>query len=189
MNSNATEQDLKPWLAQTQQALFRELITAFSYPGRIVQFGSSVADTLIMLLATLVDSGTTLADPFSLISHDDRRRLNVQPGLPERARFLILCGTSSPEFQPALGSLESPEEGATLIVCVQSFDKGEELELSGPGIDGVTALSINGIDPSWWIKRRQWNISFPMGVDLILVAEGEIVAIPRTTKIQTREDY
>jgi alpha-D-ribose 1-methylphosphonate 5-triphosphate synthase subunit PhnH len=59
--------------------------------------------------------------------------------------------------------------------------------LSGPGIETLAVLSLQGLDLSWLQQRSQWNSAFPMGVDMLLVAHDGLVALPRTTRI-TEED-
>lgn len=176
----------QPWHPQAQQSFFRNLLEAFSYPGRVVDLGATPDDTLIRLLATLVDAGVTLADPLNQVSADDRRRLDVQLVLPDRARFVISQGAHAPDYQPELGTLESPEQGATVIVRVESLGEGGRLGLTGPGIGGESTLYVVGVDPSWWIQRSRWNASFPMGVDLILLASHRLAALPRTTRIHVQ---
>jgi alpha-D-ribose 1-methylphosphonate 5-triphosphate synthase subunit PhnH len=36
-------------------------------------------------------------------------------------------------------------------------------------------------------KRQEWNGAFPLGVDMILFDASQIVALPRTTRITTKE--
>lgn len=187
VNTNSTTQyATQPWHPLAQQATFRHLLEAFSYPGRVASLGTAPGDTLTMLLATLVDAGVTLADPLNQVSADDRRRIDAQLVVPDRARFVVSQGAHVPDYQPELGTLESPEQGATVIVCIKSLDEGTRLDLTGPGIDGETTLHVAGMAPGWWIQRSRWNASFPMGVDLILVAGRRLVALPRTTRIQIK---
>lgn len=179
----------QPWHPQAQQLFFRCLLEAFSYPGRVVDFGATPDDTLTRLLATLVDAGVTLADPLNQVSADDRRRLDVQLVLPDRARFVISQGVHAPDYQPELGTLESPEQGATVIVCVESLGEGVRLGLTGPGIGDESTLHVVGVDPAWWTHRSRWNASFPMGVDLILLSSRRLAALPRTTRIRVQDAH
>jgi len=178
-----TSSALQAWQAPTQQAAFRQLLDAFSYPGRRVELNTE-EDALVLVLATLLDGGVTLADPQGLVSADDQRRLGVMTVNPEQAQYVVMSGEHVPDFKPALGTLESPEQGATLILRVSSLGSDGCLRLSGPGIESETTLSVNGIDPAWWALRSSWNGAFPLGIDLILVAGNQVVALPRTTRIQ-----
>jgi alpha-D-ribose 1-methylphosphonate 5-triphosphate synthase subunit PhnH len=83
----------------------------------------------------------------------------------------------------ALGSNEYPDRSTTLIVQVESLTQGRGYELQGPGIDGAKTLSAT-IAPKDLFKRLSINEAlFPRGIDVVLVAGEEIVAIPRTTRL------
>jgi alpha-D-ribose 1-methylphosphonate 5-triphosphate synthase subunit PhnH len=56
-------------------------------------------------------------------------------------------------------------------------------ELRGPGIDGTAVLQAT-IAPRDLFERLAVNETlFPRGIDVVLVAGDEIVAIPRTTRL------
>ena len=76
-----------------------------------------------------------------------------------------------------------------MILRVRELGVGARLLLKGPGILGQAALAVTGLDPAWLVAREDWNIGFPMGVDLLLVDDTQIAAIPRTTRIQTQGEY
>lgn len=171
------------WLPATQQRAFRQILRAFSYPGRVCVLDSEAPSALPLLLATLVDGGIRLADPHTLLNEDDRRRLGAASALPENAQFIVHPGSCSPDFHPALGSLEIPEQGATVILLATDLESGSCLRLAGPGIADETSITVKGVDPAWWDQRMEWNASFPLGVDLMLIAGRKVVALPRTTRI------
>jgi alpha-D-ribose 1-methylphosphonate 5-triphosphate synthase subunit PhnH len=111
--------------------------------------------------------------------------LQAKPGASEHARYVAVDGHRAPDFQPELGSLESPEFGATLLIGVNSLGDGElSLELVGPGIDGQRNIRLAGLHPDWLTRRADWVGSFPLGVDLLLSDAHRIVALPRTTRIR-----
>jgi alpha-D-ribose 1-methylphosphonate 5-triphosphate synthase subunit PhnH len=87
----------------------------------------------------------------------------------------------------ALGSNEYPDRSTTLIIQVGSLTQGPVIELSGPGIDGTASLRATTAIPDL-LDRLALNAKlFPRGVDLILVADDSIVAIPRTTRLVAKE--
>lgn len=88
----------------------------------------------------------------------------------------------------ALGSGEYPDRSTTLIVQVESLTHGAAIELSGPGIDGTTLLRAAIGIPDLLDRLAVNHALFPRGVDLILVADDAIVAIPRTTRLVAKED-
>jgi alpha-D-ribose 1-methylphosphonate 5-triphosphate synthase subunit PhnH len=84
------------------------------------------------------------------------------------------------------GSNEYPDRSATVILQVESLTQGPVLELRGPGIDG-TALLQAIIQPHDLFGRLAINVTlFPRGIDVVLVHDDCIVAIPRTTRLVAR---
>ncbi|PKO84662.1 MAG: phosphonate C-P lyase system protein PhnH [Betaproteobacteria bacterium HGW-Betaproteobacteria-11] len=175
------------WQADVQQRVFRELLEAFSRPGDMRDLSTWVDGTTAQraVLATLMDGEMTLADPHGRIMDTDWPLLQAKPGASEHARYVAVDGHRAPDFQPELGSLESPEFGATLLIGVNSLGDGElSLELVGPGIDGQRNIRLAGLHPDWLTRRADWVGSFPLGVDLLLSDAHRIVALPRTTRIR-----
>ena len=175
------------WQADVQQRVFRELIEAFSRPGDIRDLCACVdgAAAQRAVLATLLDGETTLADPHGQIAEADRPLLQAKQGATEMARYVVADGRRAPDFQPALGSLESPEFGATILIEVELLGQGAlSLELTGPGVDSRRALCLAGLHPDWLARRADWVGGFPLGVDLLLFAAQRLVALPRTTHIR-----
>jgi alpha-D-ribose 1-methylphosphonate 5-triphosphate synthase subunit PhnH len=95
------------------------------------------------------------------------------PGLPALERF-------------AFGSNEYPDRSTTLILQVESLTTGPAFELRGPGIDGTIVLQAT-IQPPDLFERLAINQTlFPRGVDVVLVHDDVIVAIPRTARLIAR---
>ena len=176
----------KTYTPQAQQLNFKALMNAFAYPGRIQNLHCQ-SPALEQVLSTLIDGEVNLADPEAMLNGDVRMRLEARMVKPERANFIVCDGGKQPAFQPLLGTLEEPEQGATLIVQVQGFDANAsalKLTLSGPGIQKENTLHVAGLDEAWLQRRAFWNAAFPTGVDLVVVSADQLVALPRTTQIQ-----
>ncbi|MEX3813875.1 phosphonate C-P lyase system protein PhnH [Paraburkholderia sp. BR13439] len=171
------------WTPLVQQRAFRRILDAFSYPGRVSELETQATHVLPLVLATLADPATTLADPCEMLGAADRQRLGAKSTSADRAQFVVMPGSQLPAVEPAFGTLDSPESGATLVLVVDEIKQGGELVLSGPGIQSSVSLHVSGVDPQWWKLRRQWNSGFPLGVDLVLLDERSVVALPRTTKV------
>lgn len=176
--------NLRFWQPAMQQTLFRSLLTAFSYPGQSSWL--SDADGAVAILATLVDAETTLADPGQLLSDLTKTRLNARLVDPEQANYVLVRGSAKPNFTPQLGTLESPESGATVVLVVDSLTTGRCWRLSGPGIERPRQIHVGGLDASWLDARNTWCSSFPLGVDLILTDHERCLALPRTTQINDK---
>jgi alpha-D-ribose 1-methylphosphonate 5-triphosphate synthase subunit PhnH len=83
----------------------------------------------------------------------------------------------------ALGSTEYPDRSTTLILQVESLTDGTVIELQGPGIDGTAVLRAS-IQPEDLFERLTVNAAlFPRGIDVVLVHDDAIVALPRTTRL------
>jgi alpha-D-ribose 1-methylphosphonate 5-triphosphate synthase subunit PhnH len=77
---------------------------------------------------------------------------------------------------------------AANIPQVESLTQGSVLELRGPGIDGVAMLQAT-IQPTDLFERLAINAAlFPRGIDVVLVHDDAIVAIPRTTRLVAKGD-
>jgi alpha-D-ribose 1-methylphosphonate 5-triphosphate synthase subunit PhnH len=60
--------------------------------------------------------------------------------------------------------------------------------LRGPGIDGSATLRAS-IEPRDLFERLAINVAlFPRGIDVVLVHDDAIVAIPRTTRLVAQGD-
>jgi alpha-D-ribose 1-methylphosphonate 5-triphosphate synthase subunit PhnH len=100
---------------------------------------------------------------------------------------LISDGALLPTLERfALGTNEYPDRSTTVIIQVDSLDSGRSFELRGPGIDGVTMLRAS-IKPFDLFERLRMNETlFPRGIDVVLVADDAVVAIPRTTRVVSK---
>ncbi len=88
----------------------------------------------------------------------------------------------------AFGSNEYPDRSTTLILQVESLTQGAAFELRGPGIDGSAVLRAT-LQPADLFDRLAINAAlFPRGIDVVLVADDAVVAIPRTTRLAAKGD-
>ena len=100
---------------------------------------------------------------------------------------LISDGGALPSLERfALGTSEYPDRSTTLILQVDSLDSGRSFELRGPGIAGVATLKAS-IKPFDMFERLRINEAlFPRGVDVVLVADDAVVAVPRTARVVSK---
>src|SRR3954468_3484402 len=88
----------------------------------------------------------------------------------------------------AFGSNEYPDRSTTLVLQVESLTQGATFELRGPGIDGSATLRAS-IEPRDLFERLAVNVAlFPRGIDVVLVHDDAIVAIPRTTRLVAKDE-
>ncbi|WP_116475295.1 phosphonate C-P lyase system protein PhnH [Zobellella maritima] len=182
------------------QICFRRLLTAMSEPGTRVEldragnFGSLSAGCTQALL-TLADSGTrvwlspTLNRDQAVL---DNLRFHVAAPLVERASdadFAVLsqadlaCCEALLQDLP-VGCEEYPDKGATLLIETDSLAQGVELSLSGPGIPEVRRVRLGQLPEALVRYLNEREVAFPLGIDLMLVCGRELVAIPRSTRVE-----
>lgn len=172
--------------AETQQRVFRRLLTAMARPGMALDFSDLLdsAPVYQAVLATLVDGTVLLSDPNGLLDARCWQFLQAVACAPEKAAYIIADGGSRPDFEPRLGTLESPEFGATIILTVPRLGSGSQcLTCSGPGIEKTQDLCMNGLHPQWLLQRKRWNAYFPLGVDFLFADACRIAALPRTARL------
>jgi len=175
------------WQSEFQQATFRQLVTAFSKPGQIVDLPECNynCNALLAVLATLLDGESSLADPHKQLDKASWLRLQLKEFSPELAAFIACQGSKPVDFEPNIGTLASPEQGATLILNIGALTGGERhYQLSGPGIKYTQTIAPSGLDASWFNHRASWNSAFPLGIDMVMTDSGNVLALPRTTTIK-----
>lgn len=175
------------WQPDVQQANFRLILDAMSRPGRCFSLHTLPNEGAVSLsiLATLLDAEVSLSDYHNLLRTDDWLMLQAKSASSDEADYVLCDAMQLPNLLPKLGALPNPDESATLILKVNKLGMGDhKLILSGPGIEDVEYLSINGLNSDWLEKRDDWNSAFPLGVDIILVDDQSIVALPRTTNVK-----
>jgi alpha-D-ribose 1-methylphosphonate 5-triphosphate synthase subunit PhnH len=179
------------------QSTFRSVMDAMARPGSIQRIASAAGAPAAMVRGTA-------AIALTLFDHDTLIWLDAQmSATPDVAKWLkfhtsapVTADSSiasfaligDPENLPSLdrfafGSDEYPDRSTTLILQVESLTDSPIVELQGPGIDGMAALRAS-IRPRDLFERLTINATlFPRGIDVVLVHDDTIVAIPRTTRL------
>lgn len=179
------------WQADQQQQVFRLLMNAYAYPGRLQNLNDTLITTgtppYLAVLATLLDNTTTLNDQTQQLEQQNLSLLQAQSAPPETADYILCDGADVANFTPKLGTLTDPDQSATLIVRVSQLSigsGGQCLRLTGAGIPDKHSLTLSGLHSDWINQRQQWCDSFPLGIDMILCDDQSLLALPRTTKIE-----
>ena len=183
------------------QSTFRSVMDAMARPGAVQRVvpaagtpGPMMRGTAAIAL-TLFDHDTPLwLDGQMSESMDVVKWLKFHTGAPVvqdpsvAAFALVADGALLPALERfALGSNEYPDRSTTVLLQVDSLSNGRSYELRGPGIDGVAMLQAT-IRPADLLERLRLNEAlFPRGIDVVLVADDAVVAIPRTTRLVTKE--
>jgi alpha-D-ribose 1-methylphosphonate 5-triphosphate synthase subunit PhnH len=184
------------------QSTFRLVMDAMARPGSVQRVAAAAAAPAAMMRGiaaialTLFDHDTPVwLDPSMSETSDVTKWLKFHTGAPVVQDSLIcsfaLIGNA--KALPALdrfafGSNEYPDRSTTLILQVESLTQGPSFELRGPGIDGTAVLRA-AIQPEDLFERLAVNAAlFPRGIDVVLVHDDCIVAIPRTTRLVAKGD-
>ena len=178
------------------QSTFRSVMDAMARPGSVQRIAaaagtpSSVMRGAAAIALTLFDHDTPVwLDPMMSETLDVAKWLKFHTGAPV-VRDSSICSfaligdaTALPALDRfAFGSNEYPDRSTTLILQVDSLSQGPSFELRGPGIDGVAILQAT-IQPRDLFERLAINAAlFPRGIDVVLVHDDSIVAIPRSTR-------
>lgn len=165
---------------QRANATFEALLWALSRPGQIrtlPEVGEGqIIDALLdrecraygadpLILPAIMRSGAQVAE------------------LPAADHVFLGTLTSlAPLREVAQGSDLYPDDGATVILNAR-FGAGQPLRLSGPGIEGVLHLSIDGVPEGFW-QERAHLMRYPMGFELVLLDGDRVMGLPRSTKIE-----
>jgi alpha-D-ribose 1-methylphosphonate 5-triphosphate synthase subunit PhnH len=179
------------------QSTFRSVMDAMARPGSVQRIEAAAGVPAAMMRGTaaialtLFDHDTPLwLDPSMSGTSEVTKWLKFHTGAPVIADSSI-CSFAligDPRSLPGLdrfafGNNEYPDRSTTLILQVESLTQGPGIELRGPGIDGVAAMQA-AIQPEDLFERLKINQTlFPRGIDVVLVADDSIVAIPRTTRL------
>ncbi|WP_027581970.1 phosphonate C-P lyase system protein PhnH [Bradyrhizobium sp. Ai1a-2] len=183
------------------QATFRSVMNAMARPGTVQRIAASagapdgVMNGTAAIALMLFDHDTPIWLDGAMSTTGIAEWLKFHTGAPitsdpANASFALI---GDPKDIPALerfalGSSEYPDRSTTLILQVDSLSHGAAYELRGPGIDGSTLLTAS-IEPHDLFDRLAVNATlFPRGIDVVLVAGEEIVAIPRTTRLAHGKD-
>jgi alpha-D-ribose 1-methylphosphonate 5-triphosphate synthase subunit PhnH len=182
------------------QSTFRSVMDAIARPGSIRRITSAAGTPSAMMPGTAAIA-LTLFDHDTPIWLDSR--MSSMPDVGNWLKFHtsapVVADSSiagfalvgDPKNLPALdrfafGSAEYPDRSTTLILQVESLTDGPTVELQGPGIDGAVILRAS-IQPHDLFERLAVNATlFPCGIDVVLVHDDCIVAIPRTTRLVRR---
>jgi len=185
------------------QSVFRAVLDAMARPGRIVAVPENVlaaappaplGRAAASVLLTLCDIDTPLwLDRRTQAGAADYLRFHCGVPLaadPAAARFAMAVEADAlpPLDAFDLGSDEYPDRSATLVVEVAGLAAGKSggtaLTLSGPGIAGSAALTVDRLPDGFQAQRTALAPLFPRGLDVVLTCGDRLAALPRTTRAE-----
>lgn len=77
-----------------------------------------------------------------------------------------------------------PDRSATVVFQVRSFAAGKPVIATGPGIQDSRRLTIDGLPAWFWQDWAANHACFPLGVDLVLACGDDIIALPRSIRVE-----
>ena len=177
------------------QAAFRALMEAMARPGEIKELRSIDAPAPLMtgtaaIVRSLADFETPVWLDKALVAEPAVAAwIRFQTGAPvvadpRQAAFAIVGNANElPDFAAfPPGSADYPDRSCTLIVQLEHFS-GVVFSLRGPGIRTERTLAAQPL-PDDFTERCAVNRSlFPCGIDLLLVANDRVAALPRAVRV------
>jgi alpha-D-ribose 1-methylphosphonate 5-triphosphate synthase subunit PhnH len=180
------------------QHSFRALLGAMAEPGTLCRLEAKIeqpagltAGAAIVLL-TLADHDTPVwfAPALGLAGADYVRFYTGAPiaRMPGDARLAVIDGGEAgvPLSAFPAGEDRYPDRSATIVVQCLELTGGPAVSISGPGIRGSRSLAPAGLRADFWQEVAVNHARYPLGVDLVLVAAQDILAIPRSTAVLDR---
>ncbi|NUP73377.1 MAG: phosphonate C-P lyase system protein PhnH [Sinomonas sp.] len=180
----------------TQQA-FRSILDALAHPTRRyplsgpAQPPAALGRGLAAVALTVLDEDCTvwlgegLADDAEVTAwldfHTGAHRAEAAS-----ADFVFASpGSMPPLASLRLGTDESPHLSTTAVLDVRRLRGNARFTAEGPGIKGSTTFDAPWADASFAEHWRGNGALYPRGVDLLLVDDESVTALPRTTRLST----
>jgi alpha-D-ribose 1-methylphosphonate 5-triphosphate synthase subunit PhnH len=183
------------------QTTFRAVLAATSRPGTLWPTGVELSSPAPLsrgaaaVALTLCDHDTPVwLDPSLRAAEAVAAWLRFHCGAkvveqPEVASFAFAANPRAlPPFQDFnLATADYPDRSTTIVLLIETFQRGHNLVLQGPGIRNQQSLRAAPL-PDDISERLKFNRSlFPRGVDLLLVSADQIAALPRSVRLCTEE--
>jgi alpha-D-ribose 1-methylphosphonate 5-triphosphate synthase subunit PhnH len=185
------------------QKNYRTLLQAMSRPGRMLRLEQE--DPVSPLFPCLAIAECLLDQEVSVCvtgdgTGNDRqsaviRATGARPASLLEADFVFVFGAPGEcsILQAKRGSLEFPEEGATIVYCMNeqrpdALDRFQ-VRLIGPGIAGDIGIvpEMRGLALEDLRELQAADADYPMGVDAIFSRkDGALMCIPRSCRICLR---
>jgi alpha-D-ribose 1-methylphosphonate 5-triphosphate synthase subunit PhnH len=179
------------------QSTFRALMDATARPGSVRAIAgvasapAPLSPGAAALALTLFDQDTPVwLDGMLSSASDVGNWIRFQTGAPittdsSRSAFALAADPlHAPSFETFdHGTPEYPDRSTTLILQVHRFDAGAPLTLRGPGIRGAQRLCATPLPDDIQARLVANRKLFPCGIDLILVAESAVAALPRSVTL------
>lgn len=183
------------------QSVFHAVMHAMANPSRLYPLAAvatppqPLTPELGVIAATLLDHDATVWCDAAIAANENATAwLTFHTGASrvenaDAAQFALVSDVS---LLPSLadfsqGNAEFPDRSTTIVLAVASLKSGQGFVLKGPGIEGERSLHVDGLPQDFILQWRENGAQYPLGVDLVLVCDGAVAALPRTTRISALE--
>lgn len=180
------------------QSVFRKLLRAFANPFQAETLTAEAGGftgkhrVLLAIGSTLMDNEVSFYVEKNTGLCRELKTCTLAENAPyQKADYIFLTGALNYEnirnlFTDAKqGSLEDPQQSATFIIWCDSFSGSEQIECSGPGIDGRKTMLVSEYIKKICILRQEIQQEYPCGIDLLFVSSNdEIMAWPRLCRVR-----
>lgn len=178
------------------QQAFRAILDALANPGQVQDLpvpavanpGFSIEFVSTLLTLTDHDTPIWLAHCYRLEAVTAFVGFHTGAPIvadPAKAQFAFIDSASLPSLDRFnLGTQEYPDRSTTVVVHVPALTGGPEMTLRGPGIKSTITIAPMGLPDDFvaqWSDNREL---FPRGIDLLLVSGGQVLGLPRSTRIE-----
>ncbi|MDB5505863.1 MAG: Alpha-D-ribose 1-methylphosphonate 5-triphosphate synthase subunit PhnH [Devosia sp.] len=178
------------------QTSFRAIMDALANPGTPCKLAETALAQvplkveLASTLLTLSDADTHIWLSETLRTEPIEAFIAFHTGAPltrdpAKATFALAASVEElPRFdQFNLGTQEYPDRSTTIVLAVPSLTGGADIVLRGPGVNDHWHCSPAGLPEDFLIQWADNRDLFPRGIDLLLVADGHVMGLPRSTRI------
>lgn len=175
--------------------LFRAFLTALSQPGRVVpafgpgEYPTTLGGTGFGAALTLLDPDTPVYLSPRIGDEQARTNLRFHCGCPIVSNpadaafaFMTLPEAEIVLSKLSIGTPDYPDSSATALILVDGFTNDDSARLTGPGIFKYKTLGLEAPREIWTELRKNAD-RYPLGFDTVFIGNGEIVGLPRSTKI------
>jgi alpha-D-ribose 1-methylphosphonate 5-triphosphate synthase subunit PhnH len=174
------------------QRCFRAVLQAMARPGSLHEVGLELhpppplAPATAAVLLTLVDGETSLWLAPGLAS--TRPWIEFHCGVvcvSDLAAASFILSPRLPDLtRLPMGTYETPQSAATVILQVNGLGAGLSFRLRGPGLRTPGKLAVDGLPADFAAIWSDNHARFPCGIDLILCAGLQVAALPRSVMIE-----
>lgn len=178
------------------QSVFRSALDCMAHPGRMASVapdGLSPPAALPLAAAALALALADYETPIFLgasLNHSEISAwLSFHTGAPfttdpAAAAFVLMNADEVGSLSAlAAGDDRYPDRSATLVLLCASLEGGDAVTLSGPGIRSEKRVSPKGVGATLWRDFALNAARYPLGFDTFFVSGGDLMALPRSTRI------